>query len=199
MGVFPSTDADRRTPSRGVLVAVRWWNAALLTKLRSSIHAKVTVGFSPNIGLPTDEEQKRGVLVSGFPMLGENGEIVATLRTELQRESLVEMRDTYGNRFLVISIAAVFALLGVSTLLYRWVQHPITQLRRSLVADDPEPIQELAKGTADFSVIARAVVQHFVQRHRLQEELIQREKIEADLREATVAAESVRRRRRPTR
>jgi signal transduction histidine kinase len=190
MGVFPSIDAGRRTPSRGVLVTVRWWNPALLTKLRSSIHAKAVIGFSPEISIPTDNDRLQGILVSGFPMLGENGEVVATLRTELQRESLVEMRDTYGNRFLVISIAAVFALLGVSSLIYRWVQRPIMQLRRSLIADDPEPIQELAKGAADFSVIARAVVQHFLQRHRLEEELIQREKIEAELREATMAAES---------
>ncbi len=172
--IHPTTDPDRRTPTRGYFFAGRLWDQNFIAELGSLVRGRVELllpGQSPREAVRADP----AAVAFSQDLLDWRAKIIRQIHVQTVSPILQEVNRLSRLTFLLLFSFAVIVLMVPSTLLVRWVNVPLHRITRSLEAEDPTELGGLHQAQTEFGELSR-LVGKFLE----QEGLLRRAKVDAE-------------------
>ncbi|MBL9203239.1 MAG: hypothetical protein JNL39_22220 [Opitutaceae bacterium] len=177
--------ADGRSPDspRGWLIAACRLDLEALNPPALPIEGRISLHPIQGGGPPDDAPIRIDRL-----LLGHDGVPVQRLRLSYTPDELAVISAATHLRTLVMSIFAGVTLVLLAVCLWFWVIRPAGMMHRSLVSEDPAPLEPLLRSGGDFGRLADLVRDLLANRAALRVALEERARLDRDLHDGVIQA-----------
>ncbi len=179
--IHPSRDSARATPSQGCLFAAHLWVQEDLKEMSFLTGNEMSIQLAGAAPPPRRDEKSEGVVTITRPLLGLDGQPIATLVARNVSPVVREFHALSERLFLWLAIFAFFVYLLLIVALRKWVIRPFQTISRSLRTENPALLDPWLHDRGDYGKLGRVIRTFFEQRQALVEEMRERRAAEKTL------------------
>ena len=166
------------TPVVGYSFIGHHWDQEFLAKLGLLTRTQLEVlPAALNLTELASDELIFSALTFHHPILGINGEVIATIRGTFSAPAIEKLNDTLHRNLIWGGVVFTLLLIGVGSILGLTIVQPLGRIIRSLDTRDPVHLSHLLVTKSDFGEIARLISSQFRRGRMLQEEIRRRSNI----------------------
>ncbi len=160
------------TPVVGYSFIGHNWDQEFLAKLGLLTRTQLEVlPAALNLTELASDELIFSALTFHHPILGINGEVIATIRGTFSAPAIEKLNDPLHRNLIWGGVVFTLLLIGVGSILGLTIVQPLGRIIRSLDTRDPVHLSHLLVTKSDFGEIARLISSQFRRGRMLQEEL----------------------------
>lgn len=176
--IQPSFDIQRRTNPRGFFFVGRLWSKEYLDQL--SVVTSSNVALS-NLNSVDNDKNEYSIMVKEI-LKDWKGNPLAYITFRSESVLLKEPFSALNRQTTIGLVFGITIIAVISVFLFYLVSNPLSNIAKSLEAEDSKFIKKLLKNKTEFGKIAHLIVFFFKQKHELSNEIIERKKIEDEIR-----------------